>query len=546
MPTKSFLNNKQYIHIPICDEHPINYRYIQIFDGDVLAHEFHIGVAHSGKKRDFYVALYLGNYTSKKITFSCDDEVPDDFFVGFIAGAEPEREPELYPDLYSEPNRQQIHFSPRCGWMNDPNGLFWKDGLFHIYFQHNPFGSRHGDVNVSWGHAISHDGVHFKECPDAIMPYSSRCFVASGSSFVDVNNIAGKGAGTVIASYTALQAKQFRGRPRVTQNEGQMLLYSKDNGMTFQYFDKNPIIEVPDGEQWRDPKIFEWNGELVAIVYEPINKEKRTSFYSSKDGSEWKMISNGEKFHECPDFFELEVQESNEKLYVMYGGDGKYSIGTFENLKFNAIEQDHYLDYGETIYAGQSFSNYPSDRFRYHIAWMRDSDLRCFIAKDYVFQGVGFNQSMSLICKLSLHKTAKGYRVFRTPNDTVKDLRKNACETCLRSGSMLDVPAEYTFSLDTDHPVSFRINGQGFDYDPATRSISSTGNKTYELCSDQAPKIRMFVDTRSIEFFVEDEISLSYFATPLTQSLTIEGIESIQATKYELLSIWENIRHCNN
>ncbi len=538
MVTRVFQNNKKYIHIPIHDEHPINYHYVKIYDGDKLVNEFHIGVAYADKSTDFYVALYLGNYLNDTITFECDD-APGDFFDGFACGDKPENEKKYYPNLYKEENRQQIHFSPRCGWMNDPNGLFWKDGKFNMYFQHNPFGSRHGCVNVSWGHAISEDCVHFSECPDAIMPYNSKCFVASGSSFVDNNNICNKGKGTVIASYTALQSTQFRGREKVTQCDGQMLLYSEDDGMTFKYFEKNPIITVPNGEEWRDPKIFEMNGELIALVYEPINKEKRTSFYSSRDGVEWNLISNGEKFHECPDFFELDVQGGEGKLCVMYGGDGKYSIGKFDNLRFTAIEKDLYIDYGESIYAGQSFSNYPSDTFRYHIAWMRDSNLRCFIAKDYVFQGVGFNQSMSIICKLSLHKTKNGYRIFRTPNDNMKKLRKCCFDVELGKNNLLDTPAEYIFTLDMSNEVSFEINEQGFTFNPKTGELISSSGKRYVLCSDSVPEIRLFTDTRSVEFFVGGEISMSYFAIPKTHELKITGTKLLKAKKYELKSIWK-------
>ncbi len=546
MAKRVFLNNKQFVHIPICDEHPVNYRYIKVFDGEKLANEFHIGVAHSEKPTDFYVALYLGYYEKDTITLVCEDEVPEDFFDGFVQGKQPEDEKSLYPNLYNEPTRQQIHFSPKRGWLNDPNGLFWKDGKFNIYFQHNPFGSRNGGVNVSWGHAITEDCVHFREYPDVIMPYSSRCHVASGSSLVDENNRFGKGKGAIISAYTALQSIQYRGRPRITQNEGQMLLYSQDDGMTFTYFDKNPIISVPNGEEWRDPKILEINGKLVAIVYEPIDGIASTSVYTSKDGVDWECASSGEKFHECPDFFPLEVTETGEKLYVMYGGNSQYSIGTFENFKFNAIEQGHYLDYGgeggnnEGIYAGQTFSNYPDTKARYHIAWLIDSAMRCFIADDYEFNRVGFNSSLSLICKLTLHKTSRGYRIFRTPNENLETLRRDYEEIELSATQILDTPAEYIFALDGEEPITFTISGYGFTYNPRSRTIRTTRNKEYVLCVDGTPTVRLFTDKRSLEFFINGETSLSYFATPESQPLEISGVAGIKAKKYKLASIWEN------
>lgn len=539
MIKREFYNNGEYIHIPICDEHPSNYHYIKIYDGEKLVHEFHIGVAFGEKKTNFYVALYLGNYKNEKIILACDDVDSDDFFDGFVPGKTPEEEKILYKNLYREPTRQQIHFSPRCGWMNDPNGLFIKDGVMNIYFQHNPFGSRHGGVNVSWGHATSNDGVHFKEYPDAIMPYNSKCSVASGSAFVDVNDICKKGKGTVIAAYTALQATQYCGRKPVTQNDGQILLFSKDNGMTFELFENNPIIAVPDKELWRDPKIFEYNGKIFAIVYEPMGDEKGTSFYISDNGREWEKISEGEKFHECPDFFEMEEEESGEKFWVLYGGEGQYSIGTFENYKFKAIEQNLFLDYGDSAYAGQTFSNNTEKKFRYHIAWLRDEYLRCFIADDYEFKGIGFNQGASLICKLTLRKTKNGYRIFRTPHENLKKLRISGEEITLSGKQFLDTPGEYEFTLGREKSVSLMMNGAGFTYNPETHSITSSNGKEYYLCKDKNPEIRMFTDTRSIEFFVNDEIVLSFFVTPETMEFEILGEESIFAKKYNLRSIWE-------
>lgn len=163
MVKKVFEKGLSYIHIPICDEIPDHYNYIKVYDGDRLANEFHIGIAMPsfGKNTDFYVAMYMENYKNE-VTLVCEEDVPEDYFEGIIKGEEPEKEKELYPELYREKTRQLIHFSSCIGWMNDPNGLFYKDGKFNMYFQHNPFGSHHCGVNISWGHAVSEDGIHFR------------------------------------------------------------------------------------------------------------------------------------------------------------------------------------------------------------------------------------------------------------------------------------------------------------------------------------------------------------------------------------------------
>lgn len=541
MAKRTFIRETEYLHIPIHDDIPDNFYYVKVYDGDACVQEFHMGIAidESGEEMNFYVAMFLGNYRSNEITLVCEDGVPDSFFDGIIPGKKPEEEPGLYPDLYREDIRQQIHFSPCVGWMNDPNGLFWKDGNFHLYFQHNPFGSHHGGVNVSWGHAVSADGVHFKEYPDAIMPYSSRCHVASGSAVVDAENFSGEGAGTVIAAYTALQSRQYRGRKAVTQNEGQMLLYSRDDGKTYQYFEKNPIIPVPDGEEWRDPKIFVYENQFCVIVYERIDGEDCASFYVSSDCRTWVLKSRSKDLYECPDIFPLKVSETGEELWVLYGGSGRYAIGTFSDFVFTAIEKNQFLDYGENVYAGQTFNHYPSDEFRYHIAWMVDHGQRCRFTEHSVLNGKSISQAMSLICKLELHKTEHGYRLFRTPIETVETLRKNCFVVCICSGSKMTAPAEYQFFLKGKEPVSITLNGQGFTYQPQDRTIASTSGKSYRLSTEGVPEVRMFTDKRSIEFFIAGEISLSFFVPESEQFLRMEGRDSVVAKRYELSSIWE-------
>ena len=256
MAERTFHRGALFLHMPVSDREPESFHFIQVFDGEKMEKEFYIGLVDTakGEKPDFYVAMYLGNYISDVITLKCYESDSDTILDGIIQGNDMEDEPKLYPDLYREADRQLIHFSPRRGWMNDPNGLLCTKEGYNIHFQHNPFGPQHGCANVSWGRAVSTDGVHYKEYPDAIMPYSTRCHVASGSAVLDKYNMSGFGEDTIIAAYTALQSVQFHGRPPVV-NEGQHLLYSIDGGKTYQYFPWSPIIPVPDGEEWRDPKI---------------------------------------------------------------------------------------------------------------------------------------------------------------------------------------------------------------------------------------------------------------------------------------------------
>lgn len=371
------------------------------------------------------------------------------------------------------------------------------------------------------------------------MPYSSRCLVASGSCVVDEENISGKGKGTILAAYTALQSAQYKNRPGVSQNEGQMILYSLDEGMNFKYFENNPAVSVPDTMQWRDPKIFIIDKKVCMVVYETFEGSDCASFYTSDNCRDWEFVSRSMDLYECPDLFPLTISDTGETLWVLYGAEGKYRIGTFKNFEFKTIESGLYIDYGTTVYAGQTFNNYPDDTFRYHLAWMRDKGEWCMNTDPASYTGRSFNQSMSLMCKLSLHKTKYGYRLFRNVSEDIKMLRTDKSETQIVSGDTLSVPAEYIFKLNTDNEVTFRINEQGFTYNPKTRSIVTTGNKEYTLCTDEVPEFRMFSDRRSIEFFVSGEISMSFCAEPETDIFTMEGVDKIDTIKYNLESIWK-------
>ena len=264
MVRKTFILNDPILHLPVEDTERM--WYVKIMDGERQFAEFYIALSC---KPDFYCPLYLYALKGKTVTLCCDDEnVPDDLFEGIAEGGSIEERPKLYPDLYEEAERQQVHFSSRRGWLNDPNGLVYADGAFRMCYQHNPYGPNHGGVNVSWGLAVSGDGVHFTEYPDAICPWDSLTHIASGSAVVDEQNLSGKGAGTILASYTALESEMMKGRTSVG-TRGQILDYSTDGGYTFHHLTEEPIISVPAGEWWLDPKILQVeDGKLCIAVYE--------------------------------------------------------------------------------------------------------------------------------------------------------------------------------------------------------------------------------------------------------------------------------------
>ena len=305
--------------------------------------------------------------------------------------------------------------------------------------------------------------------------------------------------------------------------------------MTFEYFENNPIIPVPDGKAWRDPKILKLDGCYAIVVYEDIDGVNYASFYVSDNGSDWTLKSRSPDICECPDLFPLKTCETGETLWILYGGIGKYSVGYFDNFTFTPIEKDLFIDYGANAYAGQTFNNYPSDVFRYHISWLLDHKQHCGFNKNSIITGKSISQAMSLVCKLELHKTDRGYRLFRTPIESVNDLRLSEERTVISDTSRICSLSEYSFSIP-DTKVSITLDGQGFCLEGG--KITSTSGKEYILRGGKIHDVRMFVDKRSVEFFVDGEISLSFFVPEDKQILSLSGIEEIKAKRYLLSSIW--------
>ena len=267
--------------------------------------------------------------------------------------------------------RPVYHFSPQWGWMNDPNGMVYKDGEYHLFYQYNPYGSRWGNMN--WGHAISRDLVSWEHQPEAISP-DGLGTIFSGSAVVDKDNTAGFGANAIVAFYTQASARQM-----------QSIAYSTDNGRTFHKYAGNPVLtaDVPD---FRDPKV-SWNEATRKwIMVLAVGQEIR--FYSSPNLKDWTYESNfgeGQGNHggvwECPDLFELPVAGTNQKKWVLivninpggpFGGSAtQYFVGSFDGHKFvnESPKATKWMDYGKDHYATVTWSNAPQNRV-IALAWM--------------------------------------------------------------------------------------------------------------------------------------------------------------------------------
>ena len=266
----------------------------------------------------------------------------------------------------TEKYRPMYHHTPQYGWMNDPNGMFYKDGVWHLYYQFNPYGSQW--ENMTWGHSSSKDLIHWEAQPTAIEP-DALGDIFSGSAIVDKDNTAGFGAGAIIAMYTS-----------AGKNQTQSIAYSTDGGKTFTKYAGNPVITYP-APDFRDPKVFWHEGTKRWIVVLAAGQE--VQFYSSPNMKDWtyessfgKEYGNHDGVWECPDMLSFGwdwVLLLNINPGGPFGGSAtQYFTGSFDGHKFTCNSKPSttkWMDYGKDHYATVTFSNAPGGR-QVALAWM--------------------------------------------------------------------------------------------------------------------------------------------------------------------------------
>ena len=321
---------------------------------------------------DYFVPLDLSAYAGKNILlkFKLGSNDPIRGKLSAVCCKEMK-----LSDTFDTGNREKFrptyHFSPLYGWMNDPNGMVYKDGEYHLFYQYNPYGSKWG--NMSWGHAISQDLVNWKHLPVAIAP-DALGTIFSGSAVVDFDNTAGFGAGAIIAIYTQNSDRQV-----------QSIAYSTDNGRTFTKYENNPVL-TSEARDFRDPKVFWYENTKRWIMVLAVGQEMQ--IFSSPNLKDWTFESRfgeGQGAHggvwECPDLFELPVEGTNDKKWVLlcnlnpggpFGGSAtQYFVGTFNGKEFvnESPSKTKWMDWGKDHYATVTWSDAP-DNSRIAIAWM--------------------------------------------------------------------------------------------------------------------------------------------------------------------------------
>ncbi len=378
-----------------------------------------IRLAREGEEPDYCFPLDLGHFGASK----CDVS-----FRGIEAAQAWAliRLSDTAPEIPAEPYRPVYHHTPPYGWMNDANGLFYKDGVYHLYYQYNPYACVWG--NMHWGHSTSTDLVHWEHQPVALYR-DGYGHIFSGSSVVDFDNTAGFGAAAVVSFYTSYNTeREFI--------QTQCLAYSLDDGQTFTKYEGNPVLTPFDGiKDFRDPKVFWYEPERKWIMIVSADKEMR--FYSSRNLREWDYMSAwGEGYgvqprqFECPDFFQLTTAEGETKWVLIvnvnpgcfFGGSAtQYFVGEFDGTSFTCDspkETVKWLDWGKDHYATVCFSN-TGDRV-IAVPWMSNWQYGTIVPTRY------FRSANAIPRELGLFKQGKEFYVSAQPVAELAGLEKGS------------------------------------------------------------------------------------------------------------------------
>ena len=437
-------------------------------------------------------------------------------------------------DAFDTQNREKFrpayHHTPAYGWMNDPNGMFYKDGVFHLYYQYNPYGSQW--ENMTWGHSTSRDLIHWEAQPIAIEP-DALGDVFSGSCVVDKRN------NEVVAMYTSAGKSQV-----------QSIAFSKDNGQTFEKYAGNPVL-VSSEEDFRDPKAF-WNPEIQKWnLILAVGQEMR--IYSSADMKEWTYESSFGKelgchdgVWECPDLMKLQVRGTDKQKWLLicninpggpFGGSAtQYFIGDFDGHKFTCEHNDtRWMDYGKDHYATVTFDNAPDGR-HIALAWMSNWQYANQVPTKQ------FRSANSLPRDLDLYEFEGQTYCGVTPSREVNALRGKAVKSLTNTCEIV-VDVKGTTEIALTNSLGEQVVMR---YDVAKRTFSMDRTRSYASFSEAFPcktvapvygdirQLRIFIDNSSIEAFdAEGRLAMTNLVFPKEPYNKIKVVGG-KATIYEI------------
>lgn len=523
--------NKNYLLLPVQENAEMSN--VKVIADNAQLKTFNVRLASN--HIDYYVPLDLGEFKNQKglmLDIHVNGNYRNDGGISTFGCWKNMQ----FSDSYDLKNREQYrptyHHTPAYGWMNDPNGMFYKDGVWNLYFQHNPYGSQW--ENMTWGHSTSTDLLHWKYEGDAILPDVIGT-IFSGSAVVDKNNTAGFGEGAVIALYTS-----------AGENQTQSMAYSTDGGKTFTKYAGNPVItsNVPD---FRDPHMF-WNEDIKKWNM-ILAAGQQMNIYTSDNLKDWKYESsfgtgygNHDGVWECPDLMKLKVRGTDKEKWMLicninpggpFGGSAtQYFVGDFDGHKFTCDskpEVTKWMDYGKDHYATVTFDNAPEGR-HVALAWMSNWQYAAQVPTMQYRSGNSIPRDLGLFehngetyCsvvpsqEVTSARSKKATKTLSEACELVVNLKGDATIT-LSNAKNEKVVMSYdakneTFSMDRTQ--SGKID---FSDDFAVKTTAPTYGKLKQL--------RIFIDKSSIEAIdAEGKMAMTnlVFPTKPYNKVTVKG-----------------------
>ena len=561
--TKEILILSRHLHFPVRSGSPKVK--LQILLGGQAVREFDIELA-GGDPVDWWAFYDVSAFEGQTVTLaSVGSDLPEEQ-TAWLAGAIRQSDGIIGgEDLYQETYRPQFHFTVRRGWNNDPNGMVFYQGEWHLYYQHNPFGVGWG--NMHWGHAVSPDLAHWEELPEALYQRSLEDMAYSGGGVIDQEDTAGFKEGDeapLVVFFTST-------------GRSECLAFSLDRGRTFKEYAGNPILT----HHGRDPKVIRYapGNKWVLIVYEEQAEQTPVfggdgstepmgyAIYDSVDLKHWRRQSFLPGWYECPELFELPVTDQpGVTKWVVHGNAFKqfidmetwtrvgpmsspawkryssaFMVGEFDGQTFTPTQGVSSGHYGPMFYAAQVFSDAPGGR-RVMMGWL-------FYA---TYPGMPFSQGMTVPLELSLRQTGAGYRLCFYPAVELEklangqltgqglDLAGANALLAKAEGELFDVRLE--LQADGSGPVKFDVGGHPVAWNPGRGEVSFAGRTASLEPGKDRLALRVLVDRSVMEVFADEGYaafaSAAIFPDGKREMRLEGGVASAGVVICALKSIW--------
>ena len=474
---------KKFLLLPVQDDAPEGKVNIVVNNEGQLAQSMNIRLAR--ERVDSYVPLDLSAYVNQKVSID---------IAGMPSSSLCWKELKM-SDSFDMTNKEMFrpvyHHTPVYGWMNDPNGMFYKDGVYHLYFQYNPYGSVWG--NMHWGHSTSTDLMHWNFEGCAIVPDAWGA-IFSGSCVVDHNNTAGFGKGAVVAFYTSAKATPWG------DVQSQSMAYSLDNGKTFTKYEGNPILTSSE-KDFRDPKVFWYAPGKHWVMMLAVGQHME--IYSSVNLKEWKKESEFGAMQgahggvwECPDLVEIPVEGTREKKWVLicnlnpggpFGGSAaQYFVGSFDGKKFvnESPTQTKWMDWGKDNYATVTWNNAPDGRC-IALGWMSNWQYANNVPTRQ------YRSANTLARDLTLYREGQELYLKSTPSVEVKKAR----------GKKVSIPS---FRVSEKHEIVnlFEDNRGAYEVEIVIQNAGAS-KIAFCLLNDKGEKVSMYYDLNRKQFVMD-------------------------------------------